>query len=117
MIYGIGTDIINIERVEQILNKNKDGFACAEGFSKSFFGSKAFGTIRSAIAFIGHGLTLENTRAIAQLPEIVELNIGHSIIARAVFVGLESATNEMKNAQSRVHRIAWRRQFGLFVHQ
>jgi pyridoxine 5-phosphate synthase len=45
----------------------------------------------------GHGLTLENTRAIAQLPEIVELNIGHSIIARAVFVGLESATNEMKN--------------------
>jgi holo-[acyl-carrier protein] synthase len=26
MIYGIGTDIINIERVEQILNKNKDGF-------------------------------------------------------------------------------------------
>ena len=45
----------------------------------------------------GHGLTLENTRVIAQLPEIVELNIGHSIIARAVFVGLESATNEMKN--------------------
>jgi pyridoxine 5-phosphate synthase len=45
----------------------------------------------------GHGLTLENTRGIAQLPEIVELNIGHSIIARAVFVGLESATNEMKN--------------------
>ena len=45
----------------------------------------------------GHGLTLENTKTIAQLPEIVELNIGHSIIARAVFVGLESATNEMKN--------------------
>jgi pyridoxine 5-phosphate synthase len=44
-----------------------------------------------------HGLTLENTKTIAQLPEIVELNIGHSIIARAVFVGLESATNEMKN--------------------
>jgi pyridoxine 5'-phosphate synthase PdxJ len=38
----------------------------------------------------GHGLTLENTRVIAQLPEIVELNIGHSIIARAVFVGLEA---------------------------
>ncbi len=45
----------------------------------------------------GHGLTLENTKTIAQLPEIVELTIGHSIIARAVFVGLESATNEMKN--------------------
>ena len=44
----------------------------------------------------GHGLTLENTIAIAELPEIVELNIGHSIIARAVFVGLEQATREMK---------------------
>ncbi len=44
----------------------------------------------------GHGLTLENTTAIAKLPEIVELNIGHSVIARAVFVGLEVATREMK---------------------
>ena len=45
----------------------------------------------------GHGLTLENTIAIAELPEIVELNIGHSIIARAIFVGLEQATREMKD--------------------
>lgn len=45
----------------------------------------------------GHGLTLENTTAIAKLPEIVELNIGHSIVARAVFVGLEAATREMKD--------------------
>lgn len=45
----------------------------------------------------GHGLTLKNTQAIAQLPEIVELNIGHSIIARALLVGLEAATREMKD--------------------
>ncbi len=45
----------------------------------------------------GHGLTLENTTTIAKLPEIVELNIGHSIIARAVFVGLEVAIREMKH--------------------
>ena len=45
----------------------------------------------------GHGLTMENTTEIAELPEIVELNIGHSIIARAVFIGLEAATREMKN--------------------
>jgi len=44
----------------------------------------------------GHGLTMENTVAIARLPEIVELNIGHSIVARAVFVGLAEATREMK---------------------
>ena len=45
----------------------------------------------------GHGLTLNNTIAIAKLPEVVELNIGHSIIARAVFVGLEQAVREMKD--------------------
>ena len=45
----------------------------------------------------GHGLTMENTALIAKLPEIVELNIGHSIIARAVFVGLAEATAEMKD--------------------
>ena len=44
----------------------------------------------------GHGLTLENTSAIAKIDSIVELNIGHSIISRALFVGLASATSEMK---------------------
>lgn len=44
----------------------------------------------------GHGLHLNNTTEIAQLPEIVELNIGHSIIARAVFVGLNQAVAEMR---------------------
>jgi len=44
----------------------------------------------------GHGLTLENTFAIAEINTIVELNIGHSIISRAVFVGLGNAVTEMK---------------------
>jgi len=43
----------------------------------------------------GHGLNLANVQAIASLPEIEELNIGHSIIARAVLVGLERAVHEM----------------------
>jgi len=44
----------------------------------------------------GHGLTLQNTSKIASLRELVELNIGHSIIARAVFVGMAEATREIK---------------------
>ena len=44
----------------------------------------------------GHGLTLDNVDAIAAIPEINELNIGHSIVARALFVGMEAATREMK---------------------
>jgi len=46
----------------------------------------------------GHGLTLRNVRPVADIPEIVELNIGHSIIARAVLVGLERAVREMLEA-------------------
>ncbi len=44
----------------------------------------------------GHGLDYENVAAVAAIPEIAELNIGHSIVARALFVGLEQATREMK---------------------
>ena len=43
----------------------------------------------------GHGLNYWNVQPIAQLPHIEELNIGHSIISRAVFVGLERAVKEM----------------------
>ena len=43
----------------------------------------------------GHGLNYINVRPIVQLPHIVELNIGHSIVARAALVGLERAVREM----------------------
>jgi pyridoxine 5-phosphate synthase len=43
----------------------------------------------------GHGLTYENVHPVAAIPEIEELNIGHSIIARSVFTGLERAVREM----------------------
>ncbi|RUO21551.1 pyridoxine 5'-phosphate synthase [Aliidiomarina haloalkalitolerans] len=44
----------------------------------------------------GHGLHYHNTQPIAAIPEIYELNIGHAIIARAVFSGLAEAVREMK---------------------
>jgi pyridoxine 5-phosphate synthase len=44
----------------------------------------------------GHGLNYDNVLPIAAIPEIVELNIGHSIVARAVVVGIEQAVREMK---------------------
>ena len=46
----------------------------------------------------GHGLHLENVQAVARLPYMTELNIGHSIIARAIFIGLEAAVREMRQA-------------------
>ncbi len=44
----------------------------------------------------GHGLDYQNTRTIVAIPAIEELNIGFSIVARAMFVGLEQAVREMK---------------------
>lgn len=46
----------------------------------------------------GHGLNLQNVAPIAAIPYIHELNIGHSIIAEGVFVGLEQAVQDMKKA-------------------
>ncbi len=44
----------------------------------------------------GHGLHYHNVQPIAAIPEIVELNIGHSVVARAVFDGFAAAVGEMK---------------------
>jgi len=46
----------------------------------------------------GHGLTVRNVGPVAAIPEIEELNIGHSIVSRAVFVGLDRAVKEMIEA-------------------
>lgn len=46
----------------------------------------------------GHGLNLENVAPVARLPHMTELNIGHAIVARALFVGIEVAVAEMLQA-------------------
>ena len=52
----------------------------------------------------GHGLNYENVLPIACLPEMVELNIGHSIVARAIMVGMERAVREMKELLEQARR-------------
>jgi pyridoxine 5-phosphate synthase len=51
---------------------------------------------RDLLLHMGHGLTYRNVRPVAEIPDVMELNIGHSIIARAVMVGMEQAVSEMK---------------------
>jgi pyridoxine 5-phosphate synthase len=46
----------------------------------------------------GHGLKVHNVGPVAAIPEIEELNIGHSIVSRSIFVGLERAVQEMREA-------------------
>jgi pyridoxine 5-phosphate synthase len=52
----------------------------------------------------GHGLTYNNVSPVAAIDEIVELNIGHCIIARAIFTGLEAAVREMKTLMNGARR-------------
>jgi pyridoxine 5-phosphate synthase len=49
----------------------------------------------------GHGLTLETVEAVARIPSIVELNIGHSLIGEAVFCGLKESIRQMRNLMDR----------------
>ena len=51
--------------------------------------------LRDMQVLAGHGLTYRNVRAIAAISQVIELNIGHNIIARAALVGLERAVLEM----------------------
>jgi pyridoxine 5-phosphate synthase len=67
----------------------------------------ALGALRDAAAFgaslglavhAGHGLTTSNVGPVAAIPEIEELNIGHHVISRAIFVGLDTAVRELRAA-------------------
>ncbi|HEY7569269.1 MAG TPA: pyridoxine 5'-phosphate synthase [Gemmatimonadaceae bacterium] len=48
----------------------------------------------------GHGLTVENVGPVAAVPEIEELNIGHAIVAQAVYIGIAAAVKEMRVAMA-----------------
>jgi pyridoxine 5-phosphate synthase len=78
----------------------------AEGAARD----RELATLRAASAAIvagglelhaGHGLNYQNVTAVARIPRMEELNIGHSIISRAVFVGLTQAVREMKECMTR----------------
>ncbi len=53
---------------------------------------------RGLVVNAGHGLTVPNVGPVARLPHLNELNIGHSIVARAVLIGMEAAVREMRAA-------------------
>lgn len=55
-------------------------------------------------AHAGHGLTYENVPPVAAIPELDELNIGHSVVSRSVMVGMERAVRQMKEILLRSRR-------------
>ena len=98
--------------IRQIDAAKKTGAPFIELHTGGF--SEAFGTENEEVEFLklkdaaayaqslglkvnaGHGLTYENVHRMKEIPGVVELNIGHNIIAKSVFVGLSAAVKEMK---------------------
>ncbi|WP_299998289.1 pyridoxine 5'-phosphate synthase [uncultured Cedecea sp.] len=64
----------------------------------------AYATSKGLKVNAGHGLTYHNVQAIAAIPEMIELNIGHAIIGQAVFSGLKEAVAEMKRLMLEARR-------------
>jgi len=60
--------------------------------------SAAEGSTLGLAVHAGHGLDLVNVGLVAAIPEIEELNIGHSIVGRAIMVGIGEAVREMRRA-------------------
>ncbi|MFL5617920.1 MAG: pyridoxine 5'-phosphate synthase [Gemmatimonadaceae bacterium] len=58
----------------------------------------ALGASLGLAVHAGHGLTTGNVGPVAAIPEIEELNIGHHVISRAIFVGLDTAVRELRSA-------------------
>lgn len=58
----------------------------------------ALGAQYGLLVAAGHGLTYRNVGAVAAISEVTEFNIGHNIVARSIFVGLERAVTEMREA-------------------
>jgi pyridoxine 5-phosphate synthase len=65
-----------------------------------------FGASKGLTVHAGHGLNYYNVEAIAGIPEIVELNIGHAIVARAVIDGMAAAVADMKRLMLQARRAA-----------
>jgi pyridoxine 5-phosphate synthase len=84
-----------------VIELHTGAYAAAEGAARA----REFERLRAAAKHAagmgltvnaGHGLNYHNVQPIAAIPEIIELNIGHSIVARSVFDGLAKAVRDMK---------------------
>lgn len=110
---GIAVSLFIDPNFEQISAAQKAGAQFIELHTGQY--SEAFGGVNEEAEFIklkeaaiyaqslglkvnaGHGLNYENVHRMKEIPGLIELNIGHSIISRAIYVGLELAVKEMKD--------------------
>ncbi len=84
-----------------VVELHTGGYADAEGGEQDaelrrIVAAAAYGQQLGLVVHAGHGLHYENVKPVAEIPQIQELNIGHAIVARAIFNGFSVAVSEMK---------------------
>lgn len=97
---SIGADAVELhtgEYAEAWKNvHNRAGRSAVEEELRRLSRAAAHGVSRGVAVHAGHGLTYENTAHVAAIAEIEELNIGHSVVSRAIMTGMERAVRDMK---------------------
>ena len=92
----VGADGVELHTGQYSLTKSAQRQKCLEqlvGASETLDGA-------GLAVHAGHGLTYHNVIPVAQIPNITELNIGHSIVSRSVFTGLDRAVKDMLDLMS-----------------
>lgn len=87
----MGADAVELHTGEYANARGADRVAQIERINRAASVARKL----SIAVHAGHGLTYENVHLVAAIPEIEELNIGHSIVSRSVFTGMEAAVREM----------------------
>lgn len=111
---GIRTSLFIAPELDAVERSKQLGAAAVElhtgQYSHSARDPRTIDALRSAAAFgvqiglavhAGHGLTVGNVGPVAAIPEVEELNIGHSIVSRSIFVGLEEAVRELRRVMDK----------------
>jgi pyridoxine 5-phosphate synthase len=99
---GVSMIELNTRAYSEAAPRSSD--LAGEAFNKELYNvarAAEQGSKKGLKVLAGHGLTYRNVRFISEILEIEELNIGHSIIARAALVGLDRAVREMLQAMKR----------------
>ncbi|MGQ0562038.1 MAG: pyridoxine 5'-phosphate synthase [Gemmatimonadota bacterium] len=89
------------EFAERFKQLHHDGRAAVQQEVERLRSAAALGRSLGLAVHAGHGLTYENVTHVAGIAEIEELNIGHSVVSRALFCGMERAVRELKDIITR----------------
>jgi pyridoxine 5-phosphate synthase len=90
-----GAKSVGADAVEINTGRYADAKSTADAELQRIRDAAALAARQNLEVLAGHGLNYTNTQAITAIPEIIELNIGHSIVARAAIVGMDRAVRDM----------------------